>query len=157
MINQEHSSRSCTSWIKLTAQQTFTQWVDGGTLDTAVVGTMSGSAAVNNASQIEVIPEILQAPSTLEIAIGGNILQQLNNFKDSWDLYETTDIPMFWHIPKAGGSSIMVAMGGRWVLLFGPDQQIWCYRWTHSSHSNHAFLIPQCLAWLTRIVVHLLI
>ena len=58
------------------------------------------------------IPEIPQAPSTLEIAIGGNILQQLNNFKDSWDLYDTTDIPMFWHIPKAGGSSIMVAMGG---------------------------------------------
>ena len=77
-------------------------------------GTTSGSAAVDNASQIEVIPEILQAPSTLEIAIGGNILQQLNNFKDSWDLYETTDIPMFWHIPKAGSSFIMVAMG-RWA------------------------------------------
>jgi hypothetical protein len=74
--------------------------------DTAVVDTTSGSAAVDNASQIEVIPEIPQAPSTLKIAIGGNILQQLKNFKDSWDLYEMTDIPMFWHIPKAGGSSI---------------------------------------------------
>ena len=92
--------------IKLTARRTFTQWVDGGMPDTAVVDTTSGSAAVDNASQIEVIPEIPQAPSTLKIAIGGNILQQLKNFKDSWDLYEMTDIPMFWHIPKAGGSSI---------------------------------------------------
>jgi hypothetical protein len=102
-----------TSRIKLTAQRTFfTQWVDGGMSDTAVVDTTSGSAAVDNASQIELISEILQAPITLEIAIGGKILQQLNNFKDSWDLYDKTDIPMFWHIPKAGGSSIMVAMGG---------------------------------------------
>ena len=118
-----------TSWIKLTVQRTFTQWVDGGTLDTAVVGIMSGSAAVDNASQIEVIPEIPQAPSTLEIAIGGNILQQLNSFKDSWDLHETTDIPMFWHIPKAGGSSvfIMVAMGG---YIVATTTQEWT--WLHT-------------------------
>ena len=108
-------------WIKLTAQQTFSQWVDGGMLDTAVVGTTSGSAAVDDASQVEVIPEILQAPSTLKIAIGGNILQQLNNFKDSWDLYDMTDIPMFWHIPKAGSSSIMVAMVGVAVLSRPPN------------------------------------
>jgi len=39
-------------------------------------------------------------------------LEELNNFKDSWDPYEKTDIPVFWHIPKAGGSSIKDAMGG---------------------------------------------
>ena len=39
-------------------------------------------------------------------------LPELNNFKDSWDPYEPTDIPMFWHIPKAGGSSIKDALGG---------------------------------------------
>jgi len=36
----------------------------------------------------------------------------LDNFRDAWDPYEPTDIPMFWHIPKAGGSSIKDAMGG---------------------------------------------
>ena len=92
--------------IKLTAQRMFTWWVDGGTLYTAVVGATSGSAAVDNASQIELIPEILQAPSTLEIAIGGNILQQMNSFKDSWDLYETTNTPLFWHIPKAAAAPL---------------------------------------------------
>jgi len=39
-------------------------------------------------------------------------LEELVNFKDSWDPYEKTDIPVFWHIPKAGGSSIKDAMGG---------------------------------------------
>lgn len=39
-------------------------------------------------------------------------LEELVNFKDSWDPFEPTDIPVFWHIPKAGGSSIKDAMGG---------------------------------------------
>jgi len=39
-------------------------------------------------------------------------LEELVNFKDSWDPFEKTDIPVFWHIPKAGGSSIKDAMGG---------------------------------------------
>ena len=39
-------------------------------------------------------------------------LEELINFKDSWDPFEPTDIPVFWHIPKAGGSSIKDAMGG---------------------------------------------
>jgi len=41
-----------------------------------------------------------------------SILPLLDHFKDTWDPYEPTDIPMFWHIPKAGGSSIKDAMGG---------------------------------------------
>jgi len=45
-------------------------------------------------------------------AEGAIDLEELNNFKDSWDPHSTTDIPMFWHIPKAGGSSIKDAMGG---------------------------------------------
>eukprot|EP00579_Thalassiosira_antarctica_P002726 CAMPEP_0201877936 /NCGR_PEP_ID=MMETSP0902-20130614/9222_1 /ASSEMBLY_ACC=CAM_ASM_000551 /TAXON_ID=420261 /ORGANISM="Thalassiosira antarctica, Strain CCMP982" /LENGTH=785 /DNA_ID=CAMNT_0048405479 /DNA_START=36 /DNA_END=2393 /DNA_ORIENTATION=+ len=45
-------------------------------------------------------------------AVQGSVLSELNNFKDTWDPYDKTDIPMFWHIPKAGGSSIKDAMGG---------------------------------------------
>jgi len=41
-----------------------------------------------------------------------SVLGLLSNFKDTWDPYDETDIPMFWHIPKAGGSSIKDTMGG---------------------------------------------
>jgi len=41
-----------------------------------------------------------------------SILGLLSNFKDTWDPYDNSDIPMFWHIPKAGGSSIKDTMGG---------------------------------------------
>jgi len=43
---------------------------------------------------------------------GDSVLGLLDNFKDSWDPYDETSTPMFWHIPKAGGSSIKDAMGG---------------------------------------------
>ncbi|KAL3803337.1 hypothetical protein HJC23_009301 [Cyclotella cryptica] len=50
-------------------------------------------------------------PPAVPASVSDN-LYELRNFKDSWDPYEPTDIPMFWHIPKAGGSSIKDALGG---------------------------------------------
>jgi len=38
-------------------------------------------------------------------------LKELGNFKDLWDPYEVTDVPIFWHIPKAGGSTIKDVVG----------------------------------------------
>jgi hypothetical protein len=38
-------------------------------------------------------------------------LQELENFKDNWDEWDPTDVPIFFHIPKAGGSSIKDIMG----------------------------------------------
>jgi hypothetical protein len=38
-------------------------------------------------------------------------LPELNNFKDSWDPWEATDMPVFFHIPKSGGSTIKDIMG----------------------------------------------
>lgn len=37
---------------------------------------------------------------------------RLGNFEDTWDPYDETAIPMFWHIPKSGGSSVKNAVGG---------------------------------------------
>lgn len=37
---------------------------------------------------------------------------RLDNFEDTWEPYDKTDVPMFWHIPKSGGSSIKNAIGG---------------------------------------------
>ncbi|KAL9182595.1 hypothetical protein ACHAXT_013247 [Thalassiosira profunda] len=42
----------------------------------------------------------------------GSVLRELSNFADTWDPYDKTATPMFWHIPKAGGSSIKDAIGG---------------------------------------------
>jgi hypothetical protein len=34
-----------------------------------------------------------------------------SGYKDAWDPREKTDIPVFWHVPKAGGSTIKDIMG----------------------------------------------
>jgi len=38
-------------------------------------------------------------------------LSALSNYKDSWDPLEATDHPLFWHIPKAGGSTVKDIIG----------------------------------------------
>eukprot|EP00549_Striatella_unipunctata_P004551 CAMPEP_0118697722 /NCGR_PEP_ID=MMETSP0800-20121206/14706_1 /TAXON_ID=210618 ORGANISM="Striatella unipunctata, Strain CCMP2910" /NCGR_SAMPLE_ID=MMETSP0800 /ASSEMBLY_ACC=CAM_ASM_000638 /LENGTH=505 /DNA_ID=CAMNT_0006597269 /DNA_START=173 /DNA_END=1690 /DNA_ORIENTATION=+ len=39
-------------------------------------------------------------------------LKELKRFKDSWGEYSPSDVPVFWHIPKAGGSTIKDILGG---------------------------------------------
>lgn len=38
-------------------------------------------------------------------------LLDLENFKDNWDEWDPADVPMFFHIPKAGGSSVKDIIG----------------------------------------------
>mmetsp|Transcript_17249 Transcript_17249/g.21078 ORF Transcript_17249/g.21078 Transcript_17249/m.21078 type:complete len:599 (+) Transcript_17249:157-1953(+) len=38
-------------------------------------------------------------------------LAELSNFKDNWDEWEPSDTPVFFHIPKAGGSTIKDIIG----------------------------------------------
>jgi len=38
-------------------------------------------------------------------------LLDLSNFKDNWDEWDPTDVPMFFHIPKAGGSTVKDIIG----------------------------------------------
>ncbi len=35
----------------------------------------------------------------------------LSGYKDTWDPHEETDTPVFWHVPKAGGSTVKDIMG----------------------------------------------
>lgn len=35
----------------------------------------------------------------------------LNGYKDTWDPHENSDTPVFWHVPKAGGSTVKDIMG----------------------------------------------
>mmetsp|Transcript_7658 Transcript_7658/g.11135 ORF Transcript_7658/g.11135 Transcript_7658/m.11135 type:complete len:494 (+) Transcript_7658:50-1531(+) len=37
--------------------------------------------------------------------------RSLDGYKDAWELLEDTDLPVFWHIPKAGGSMIKDILG----------------------------------------------
>mmetsp|Transcript_39766 Transcript_39766/g.58398 ORF Transcript_39766/g.58398 Transcript_39766/m.58398 type:complete len:389 (+) Transcript_39766:2-1168(+) len=50
-----------------------------------------------------------QAPPPVGNQVGG--LQLLTGFKDSWEDYNKDDLPVFWHIAKAGGSTIKDIIG----------------------------------------------
>ncbi len=52
---------------------------------------------------------LIGKPKTL--ADGSLPLDELNHFKDNWDPWERSDVPVFLHIPKAGGSTIKDLMG----------------------------------------------
>ena len=58
------------------------------------------------------MPALVSVPQQAGPSSSTDTLPELNNFKDSWDPYAPTDIPLFWHIPKAGGSSIKDSLGG---------------------------------------------
>uniref|UniRef100_A0A7S4VA19 Sulfotransferase domain-containing protein n=1 Tax=Ditylum brightwellii TaxID=49249 RepID=A0A7S4VA19_9STRA len=81
-----------------------------------------GAVSTTEGSYGEIPPE--GATATVEMAPGwrlpgtlpgtGNIdlsLSDLNNFKDAWDPYEPSDNAVFWHIPKAGGSTVKDIIG----------------------------------------------
>lgn len=38
-------------------------------------------------------------------------LAELNRFRDSWSPFSSTDIPIYFHVPKAGGSTIKDVVG----------------------------------------------
>ena len=77
--------------------------------DTAAPDAAASGTADVTADQVPLVAA--NAESAL-VTTSNFALEELVNFKDSWDPYEKTDIPVFWHIPKAGGSSIKDAMGG---------------------------------------------
>ena len=76
-----------------------------GGLPPDVMGSGSGSSVplVPEAPAMP-ISDAVQVPEAVPVAeaapvpsVEGSLLPLLSNFKDSWDPYEPTDIPMFWH------------------------------------------------------------
>jgi hypothetical protein len=61
--------------------------------------------------------------STGAAAASINDPDPLNGYKDTWDPHEYSDTPVFWHVPKAGGSTVKDICG------------TWCVRLLHVSHS----------------------
>eukprot|EP00580_Thalassiosira_gravida_P006878 CAMPEP_0201627284 /NCGR_PEP_ID=MMETSP0493-20130528/2455_1 /ASSEMBLY_ACC=CAM_ASM_000838 /TAXON_ID=420259 /ORGANISM="Thalassiosira gravida, Strain GMp14c1" /LENGTH=803 /DNA_ID=CAMNT_0048097643 /DNA_START=122 /DNA_END=2533 /DNA_ORIENTATION=- len=81
---------------------------------TAVLGQVEEGVPITSVPDVQAAVPLVPppAPPGMAAAVPGSVLGFLSNFKDTWDPYEKTDIPMFWHIPKAGGSSIKDTMGG---------------------------------------------
>ena len=50
-----------------------------------------------------------------------DVSAKLSNFEDTWDPYDETAVPMFWHIPKSGGSSIKNVIGGCHRLVIASE------------------------------------
>merc|ERR1712038_1591091 len=56
---------------------------------------------------------------------GSILLEELNNFKNTWELYKKrSDVPVFFHIPKAGGSSIKNILGTCHRIVMATDKGI---------------------------------
>lgn len=51
-------------------------------------------------------------PPPVAASPGGPVVAPvLNGYKNVDEPYEFTDVPVFWHIPKAGGSTVKDIMG----------------------------------------------
>ncbi len=58
----------------------------------------------------EETPMETETPPEVEIS-SDDPLPALINFKDAWEPWEPSDVPVFFHIPKSGGSTIKDVMG----------------------------------------------
>lgn len=62
-------------------------------------------------SVAEYSPQLLKVQDTRVTAATGwksplDVTDRLNGFKDLWEPHESTDLPVFWHVPKSGGSTV---------------------------------------------------
>lgn len=71
--------------------------------DSSVLPTATDASPSTSTSTMAFEPTANAAPG---FGVGG-----LTNFKDSWDPWDPSDIPVFFHIPKAGGSSVKDNIG----------------------------------------------
>ena len=85
---------------------------DGVAVPPAADATTAEQPAADAATESGVPLVPAPAPPGEVNPVSGSVVGLLSNFQDAWNPWEQTDIPMFWHIPKAGGSSIKDAMGG---------------------------------------------
>lgn len=92
-----------------------TQGTQGGMQTTSATGSTSMGAASSSGtsgSTVASLPGISGTTGTTVSTVDSNdSLPELINFKDSWDPWEPSDVPVFFHIPKSGGSTIKDVMG----------------------------------------------
>ena len=68
----------------------------------------SSSSFFASPDSTAVVHKKVDVPNVLD---PNDSLPLLNNYKDTWDPWDPSDVPMFFHIPKSGGSSIKDIMG----------------------------------------------
>jgi len=76
------------------------------------INNISSPGNINEIDLTEDLDDAKQSSNSIKIVSDGTIpFVELNNFKDNWDLWERSDIPVYFHIPKAGGSTIKDIIG----------------------------------------------
>ena len=89
-----------------------TQGTQGGMQTTSATGSTSmGAASISGTSGSTVAGISGTTGTTVSTVDSNESLPELINFKDSWDPWEPSDVPVFFHIPKSGGSTIKDVMG----------------------------------------------
>lgn len=81
--------------------------------DSAAAVAPAAAAPAAAAPAAAAVPAAAAEPIAVAAAKGMVPIEnpELNGYKDTWDPWEETDQPVFWHIPKAGGSTIKDIMG----------------------------------------------
>ena len=77
---------------------------------TTTAVTSTDSSVIPTATDASTSTSAMAFESTANAAPGFGV-GGLLNFKDSWEAWDPSDIPLFWHIPKAGGSSVKDNIG----------------------------------------------
>jgi len=81
-----------------------TSTAEGEATDGTSSTEVEASAAEGSSVEVGADGEVPAELSNIELA-------ELSNFKDAWEPWEKTDVPVFFHIPKAGGSSVKDVIG----------------------------------------------
>lgn len=82
-----------------------------------VIATNDATAAT---SETDATEETTVATST-ETSGEGMPLEELANFEDTWEPYNEKSIPIYWHIPKAGGSTVKDTIGACHRLVMATE------------------------------------
>jgi len=83
---------------------------------TTTTATSTDSLVLPTSTDSLVVPTSTDASSTMAFESTANAapgfgVGGMANFKDSWEPWDPSDIPVFFHIPKAGGSSVKDNIG----------------------------------------------
>lgn len=81
-------------------------------IDTATLTTMETVPTTEVAATTEAVPAVTAGTTEEKIGPDESLpLTELSMFKDNWEEWEPSDTPIFFHIPKAGGSTVKDIIG----------------------------------------------
>mmetsp|Transcript_31411 Transcript_31411/g.46318 ORF Transcript_31411/g.46318 Transcript_31411/m.46318 type:complete len:634 (-) Transcript_31411:315-2216(-) len=93
------------------------------TSTSAGIPAVQDAAPVEDASTIAATPDESASVATSSTETGGEgaDLAELANFENTWEPYNEKSIPIYWHIPKAGGSTVKDTIGACHRLVMATE------------------------------------